>query len=239
MSVKPDKPGVLIYGGTFNPLHIGHLRLAVEAKEALGNIVSRVDFVPVKHQPLKNNSHILPFEWRMRMIQTAIGGLFDFVCCDVENSRPGPSYTYDTLINYPGTSCRDDRYFLMGSEDFCQLDKWHRGLELLNIANLVIAPRNGGTFEDLLAVTEKFWRLALKPPEITLMDLKIPAITLIRLHNGAKIYYLNIPYLDISSTAIRGAWLNGRNIAWLVPGGVLEFLDMNRQLVTRVWKGNQ
>lgn len=233
------KKGILIYGGTFNPLHIGHLRVAIEAREALDELVERVDFVPVKLQPLKNNSNILPFAWRMRMIQAAIGNLLNFACSDVENLRPGPSYTYDTLKEYPGTVCRDERYFLMGSEDFKQLEKWHRGLELPDVANLVIVPRDGFGVAAMREISDKFWPGEQNLGEASGASRKNAATSFIGLHNGGKIYYLNIPYLEISSTAIRNAWLNDGNIAWLVPEAVRDFLEMNRLEIASIWKGKQ
>lgn len=218
-------------------MHIAHLRAAIEVSEALEAQIGRVDFVPVKHQPLKNNSTILPFAWRMEMIQAVIGNMPDFAVNDVEDSRSGPSYTYDTLARYPGASCRDERYFLMGSDDFRQLEKWHRGLELPDVANLVVVPRKGFGIGKMMEIVRKFWPDDENFPRTLSIRLKNHDITVIMLHNGGKIYYLNIPYLDISSTAIREAWLNGRNIAWLVPEAVRDFLERNRQAATGVWRG--
>ena len=92
------RPGRAILGGSFNPPHVGHLRLAVEAREALGDLVRGVDMVPCAQPPHKKTGHLLPFELRAAMLEAALAPLPWLRCNRLEALRDGPSYTWDYRI---------------------------------------------------------------------------------------------------------------------------------------------
>lgn len=223
------REGVLIYGGTFNPPHIGHLRLAIESREALG--LERVDFVPSATPPHKSAKGILPFELRCRMTEAAITKEKGFACVTLEGDRPGPSYTYDTLQDYPGVKNSRNRYFLLGSQDYKLLPAWSRGLELGKVANLVVAPRGDFDCEAFRLETLKMWPDA---KQVNFLSENV-GMTM-RLSNGAIIYYLFVPRLEISSTEIRGAWLAGKNVDWLAPGSVLKIMQQEEAVIRPCWR---
>ena len=93
-------PGRAILGGSFNPPHVGHLRLAIEAREALGDLVQGVDMVPCAVPPHKAQSGMLPFELRASMVAACAESIPWLRCNRAEALRQGPSYTWDTLCAY-------------------------------------------------------------------------------------------------------------------------------------------
>lgn len=227
---------ILIFGGTFNPLHNGHLRLAIEASSVLGACIDSTVLMPAKIQPLKNPGTMLPYEWRCKMVSDALADLLNYECSMVEGRRDGPSYTYETLRNYPDTSSREERFFLLGSEDFAQLGKWHKGLELPDVCNMVVAPRGDFGLTDFEQTLKKLWPgklISIIPVEDRLNNSRLWQATL---HNGGKIFYISIPYLEISSTYIRFAWLRNENVAFLMPDSVLRFMNLNRKEIMAWWQ---
>lgn len=226
---------ILILGGTFNPLHIGHLRVAIETWQALGKLITRVELLPVNMQPLKDPLGILPFEWRCQMIEDSIKPLLNFSCNQIEGKRCGPSYTYDTLIAYPQTETPQQRFFVLGSEDFSQLKKWKNGTRLPEISNLVVIPRYGDDLDMFSRTVKSLWPEFEGKPE-RMQKKPLSEVWQVTLHNGGKIYYVKIPFLNISSTYIRKSWLKNENIAWLVPEPVLRFLNYNHQQIQFIWE---
>lgn len=219
--------GILVYGGTFNPVHIGHLRLAIEAKARLGKRISRVEFVPSANPPHKSSKGILPFALRVKLLNAVLKTLPDMYCNEIEAQRPGLSYTYDTLREYGDRARRDDLYFLLGSQDFALLPTWRRGLELPRLCNLVIAPRDGFLQDDFVSLATRLW------PYSSLAHAETP---IMQLHNCGKIYYLSIPQLEISASQIREIWLAGGNVDYLTPQPVLDILAAEKELVTACWQ---
>ncbi|MDO5483370.1 MAG: nicotinate-nicotinamide nucleotide adenylyltransferase, partial [Desulfovibrionaceae bacterium] len=92
--------GRLLFGGSFNPPHVGHLRLAIEAREALGQLVDGVDLLPCAHPAHKQGRGLLPFALRAAMLEAAVAPLPDIRCNRLEAARAGTSYTWDTLGLY-------------------------------------------------------------------------------------------------------------------------------------------
>lgn len=143
-----------IFGGSFNPLHAGHLRLAIEALELLG--LARVEFVPCLAPPHKPGADLLPFDLRARCIEAAVAGRPGLAVNRVEGALPPPSYTFRTLEHLRAQYRRERRepgadaaasparpVFLLGSADFLTLPHWHRGLELPLLADMAVLPRAG------------------------------------------------------------------------------------------------
>lgn len=231
--------GRLILGGTFNPLHIGHLRLAIGASEMLSDFVDQVDFVPAFFPPHKRMRGVLPFSTRVDIIKTVIRDIPNFYCNDLESSRPGPSYTYDTLKLYNKLYESENLYFLIGSPDFELLATWHKGLELVKFANLIIVPRGTFRTEDFLNTIKQFWN------EDKFEQIKFNArlcnkgeSLCVSLPNAKSIYYLPLPFLDISSSLIRELWLAGKSIAYLVPDVEAVILEKRKKYIAECWQEN-
>lgn len=146
---------IVILGGSFNPVHIGHLRLAIEAGEALS--ATRCDLVPSFAPPHKQAESLLPFELRFQALQLAAKENPTLFVNDIEARRQGPSYTIDTLKAYREQFPLAELYFLLGLADFCEFGTWLAWQELPNLANLVAVPRNNQGQAEFLAAAEKFW----------------------------------------------------------------------------------
>ncbi|MDO5537231.1 MAG: nicotinate-nicotinamide nucleotide adenylyltransferase, partial [Desulfovibrionaceae bacterium] len=122
--------GIAILGGSFNPLHVGHLRLAVEIYEALGAHIARVDLVPSAHPPHKEESRVLPFALRARLAREAAAPYPWLRCSELEGERDLPSYTWDTLGLYAERERGRRIFFVLGIEDYAQLPAWRNGLRM-------------------------------------------------------------------------------------------------------------
>lgn len=229
-----EAQGLLIYGGSFNPVHIGHLRLAIEAREILAALVANVDFVPTAAHPQKPQTDLLPFELRARMLEAVIRDLPGMRCNLLEAERSGPSYTVDTLREYRRNHRAEELYFLLGSQDYQLLSGWHDGLALSGLCNLAIAPRGNFLEEQFIKTTTSYWPDARLDTEATArMSQKGLCLSLA---NGLRIFYLSVPYLEISASRIRERWLNHLNIRFLMPQAALSLLEKNRALAQAVWR---
>lgn len=136
-----------ILGGTFNPIHIGHLILAEEAREKLG--LDKVIFVPTFLPPHKDNSNIAPASDRLTMIKLAIEGNKYFIVSDLEIKRNGRSYTIDTIKEFKDKFGSDDLYFIIGSDLLKYLEEWKDLNEIIKIVKFIAATRPGYPLEKI------------------------------------------------------------------------------------------
>lgn len=130
-----------ILGGTFNPVHLGHLLLAEGALETLG--LERILWVPARLPPHKPVDGPTPAEDRCRMVELAIAGLSRFELSRVELDRPGPSYTVDTLLTLRHQRPGDAWLILIGSDMLADLHRWHKIREAMTLATFAAVPRPG------------------------------------------------------------------------------------------------
>jgi len=210
-----------ILGGSFNPVHIGHLRMALEVRERLG--LDRVELVPAKRPPHKEGSDILPFETRLDLVNLAIEGVPGLGINPLEGERPGPSFTCDTLHCYRTEQPESEIWFLIGASTFLELDKWRRGLEIPALASLAVVNRweaSGRVAEfiasrwpDAEAEGEGVWFF----PE------------------GHSLRLLDIPRLDIKGGHIRRRWREGRSLRFLVPPAVEAYLEEHAAELEAYW----
>ncbi|MEK6727582.1 MAG: nicotinate-nucleotide adenylyltransferase [Candidatus Omnitrophota bacterium] len=136
-----------ILGGTFNPVHIGHLILAEEAREKLG--LDKVIFVPTFLPPHKDNSGIALATDRLSMIKLAIKTNKYFVVSDTEIKRNGRSYTIDTIKEFKERFRTDDLYFIIGSDLLKYLDEWKDLNEIIKLVRFIVATRPGFPLEKI------------------------------------------------------------------------------------------
>lgn len=166
------KVGLL--GGSFDPIHVGHLRLAQEALQALG--LDQVWLLPAHKQPLKEPLSASP-EDRLAMCRLAVEGCDWLSVCEMEVARPGPSYSVDTLRALRGAYPDHEWTFIAGTDAVMTLPSWREPERFLDLCHLAVVERGGVTWERL--------RQAL------------PADTL------GKIRRLDLPVVEVSSTQIR------------------------------------
>ncbi len=136
-----------ILGGTFNPIHIGHLILAEEARERIG--LDKIIFVPTFLPPHKDNSDIAPAKDRLNMVRLAIKGNRHFLVSDVEIRRDGRSYTIDTLKEFNKKYSRQDLYFIIGSDLLKYLDDWKDLDEIIKLVKFIVVTRPGFPLEKI------------------------------------------------------------------------------------------
>ena len=218
-----------ILGGSFNPIHIGHLRLAVEALERLG--LDRVDLVPCAVPPHKPVQGLLPFAMRVRLIELTIADSPGISVNPLESHREGPSYTWDTLTEYARTSPPGALHFLLGATDLLMLPQWRRGLELPSLSNLVVVPREASDLHTVQQFVADQFGTAATP--ITAGNAAVPAAW--RFSQGTRLLYLPIPRMEVSASSIRYGWRSSGRLAGLLHPAALHELEQNRENITETW----
>ena len=211
-----------ILGGSFNPVHAGHMRMAVEAREALG--LDRVLLMPAGEPPHKPAEGMLPFAHRLRLVELAVRGVNGLSASGMEGTRPGPSYSHDTLSLFREKNPGDELTFIMGSESFLALPAWRRGLEIPNLCSLAVALRRGVSREDAAVFAQKSWPGAevLSPGRL-------------RFPSGTLLTCVDMPQLEISATDIRRRWRRRLCLAMLVPQAAEEILERGGSAYDQAW----
>jgi nicotinate-nucleotide adenylyltransferase len=198
-----------ILGGTFDPIHFGHLRTALELLERLE--LAEVRFVPCREPP---HRHAPPrvADMRLDMVRAAVEGESRFRVDDRELRRDGPSYTVDTLASLREEFPAQSLCLLLGMDAFLGLPKWHRWTELLSYAHVVVAHRPG-------------WVAPCDGPLGALLDRHRTAhATDVHDSTGGCIVVTPVTQLEISSTNLRSALVLGKDPRYLVPDRVREII---------------
>jgi nicotinate-nucleotide adenylyltransferase len=213
-----------LLGGSFNPVHCGHLRNALESMEALG--LDRVDLVCAAQPPHKAAAaEVAPFEDRFALVQAAVDGVAGLAASDIEAKRDGPSYTVETLEAYRRLAPSAELYFLFGLETLYQVHTWREGLRLPDLANLVALQRKKDDPGRLPGYVAKHWPGARSLGESAW---EFPS--------GAGLRLLEAPVLEVSGTDIRQRWLAGRSVRCLVPAAVAAAMEERRAVLERAWR---
>jgi len=205
----PDRRAIGVLGGTFDPVHIGHIRLAIEARELLR--LATVRFVPL-NQPNHRGPPLVDGATRFDMLAGALDDQH-LIADDRELTRGGTSYSIDTLISLREELVDTPLCLLLGADAFHGLCTWHRWNELLDFAHLIVVDR-------------PIARTPLDPRIEALID--ATGSTDPDVLNTApcgSIYFQPIPLLPISSTDIRARIVAGRDISYLVPGSVAGMIE--------------
>jgi nicotinate-nucleotide adenylyltransferase len=190
-------------GGTFDPVHNGHLTIAEEARAKLD--LHEIIFVPAGQPWLKSDSIISPAIDRLEMVRLAIEPYPYFRLSNIEVERAGPSYTVDTMEQLKTELGENTRlFFLMGWDCLAQLPQWHQIIRLIELCTLVAMPRPG-----------------YPGPDLKNLDKAIPGLS-------AKIVMLDSPRIDISATVIRECVAGGLSISSFVPLKVAAYIRQKR-----------
>jgi nicotinate-nucleotide adenylyltransferase len=185
-----------ILGGTFDPIHYGHLAIAEEARIALQ--LDRVLFVPAAQQPLKRGAHIATPEQRLAMTQLACAHNDTFEVSRIELDRPGPSFTLNTLETLHAAEI-GELHFILGADALADLPRWYGVVRILQLARIIAVGRPGSA------------------PDLTVTGQALPALS-------ERLSVLEGPGLDISSTTLRQRIADGRPIRYQTPDAVVTYI---------------
>jgi nicotinate-nucleotide adenylyltransferase len=209
---------VAVLGGSFNPIHHGHLLLADEILEILG--ADRVLFVPAAVPPHKAPADLAPATDRFAMVQLAIAGHAGFAVTDLELRRPGPSYTVDTLRELAAGG--DELFFVIGSETFLDLLSWREPRQVAALARLVVIPRAGSPFDPQSAAAQKVLR------EIGLADSGFAHVSVGEPVPPRAVLIAHVTSLPISASDLRRRVRAGRSLDYRLPAAVIEYVRAHR-----------
>ena len=194
-------------GGTFNPIHFGHLRLAEEVREKLE--LSKIIFIPSSIPPLKKTD-VIPAEFRLEMVRMAIESNPFFELSDIECRRQGISYTLYTLEELRKIYVNTEIVFIMGIDSFLELPLWYKPEEVVQLTDFAIMNRPPHS------ITEIYSSPFLKTTEMTDSD----GIITLELVSGKRVYMLEVQGLDISASRLREKIRRGESIKYLLPESV-------------------
>ncbi len=199
-----------LFGGTFDPVHNGHLRVAEEVREHFG--LDRLYFIPALAQPLKQRVKVTPAADRLKMVEMATRGNKSFRVSQVELQRGGLSYSIETIRLFARKF--GDLYFLVGLDAFSDIDKWKHYRDIFEQAHLVVLVR---------PMQRRVKQADLFPADVR-REVKRTAEGVYEHRSGKKIYFHPVTQLDISSTMIRQLVARGLSIRYLVPSAVERYI---------------
>lgn len=208
-----------ILGGTFDPIHLGHLRLAQELAEGLG--LHQVRFIPAGLPPHRTPPFASP-QQRLEMARLGIAGNPLFVLDEREIAKPTPCYTVETLLDLRCELGETQPLCLfMGADAFLGLSTWHRWRELFELAHIAVAQRPG--FPGLTRAA------ATMPPELRteLNRRLVNEPEALRGASAGAVIVQPVTALDISATQIRQALAAARSPRYLLPDAVLDYIQTN------------
>jgi nicotinate-nucleotide adenylyltransferase len=203
--------GTALFGGSFNPIHYGHLLLADDVRERLG--LDRVLFVPAGAPPHKTAAHLAPAADRYQMVKLATAAHLGFAVSDLELRRTGPSYTVDTLeaLRLP----RGALFLLIGSETFLDLLSWRTPRRLTELARIVVIPRAGSAFDPESAAALKVLREIGEDRFAPVEGGAVP-------EHGVLI--VPAASLPVSASDLRRRVREGRSLAFRLPDAVIAHI---------------
>ncbi len=198
-----------IFGGTFDPIHYGHLRPALDVADQLG--LDRIHLIPSARPPHRSEPQATP-EQRLTMLQLAVKNSPKFVVDDRELQREGNSYTIDTLQSLREEYPDSPLYLMLGTDAFSYIQTWHRWDELLDLAHIVVMRRPDETLE-MSESLEKWYQQHL-------------AVSGNVYRQTGIIWPVNVTQLAISATDIRHKFSQQMNPQFLLPDAVIQLVGM-------------
>ena len=192
-----------ILGGTFDPVHSGHLIIADVARAQLN--LNEVLFIPAGRPWLKPERVITAAEHRLNMLRLSLDDTPYFSISEIEIERSGPTYTIDTLNTLKEQlNDEDELFFILGQDSLIQLPQWHEATDLIELCYFVAVPRPG-----------------VKKPDLKALEAEIPGVT-------QRVMLMKQPQVDISATDIRERVARGLSVRHLVPEPVNRYIKENR-----------
>lgn len=206
-----------ILGGTFNPIHLAHLRIAEETRDKFA--LDRVIFIPAATPPHKPQVGELSFADRFEMVRLAVADNSSFTVSDMEGVRGGRSYSIDTLRALKLEHPEDELYFIVGADSFNDIATWREYAAIFALCNVVCVQRPGSTVKSLAKAL---------PVAIAGEFCYNESAKKLSHSSGNAVYALDGVLLDISSSHIRLLARGGRSIRYLVPDTVEHYIKGKR-----------
>lgn len=192
-----------VLGGTFDPIHMGHLKVAEEARDRLN--LAQTLFMPAGQPWLKLNNAISPAEHRLEMVRLAIADKPYFKLSTMEIERAGPTYTVDTIAELQAQlGAGDEIFFILGWDNLTQFPHWHQPARLIKLCRLVAVPR-----------------VDYPPPDLASLDVALAGLS-------QRVILLDEPRIDISASEIRRRVAKGLTISQLVPEPVERYIKEHK-----------
>ncbi|MFZ5450424.1 MAG: nicotinate-nucleotide adenylyltransferase [Thermodesulfobacteriota bacterium] len=213
---RPKRLG--LFGGTFNPIHYGHLRTAEEVVEALE--LTRLWFIPAALPPHKTDRQLPSFETRLEMTRLAVGRHPRISVSDIEGRRPGKSYSIETLRQVRQEYGQEwELYFILGLDAILEITTWKDYVELFTLCHFVVLDRPGYDRGELEAVLRR---------EVHPKFSALPEAQGFQHPGGNKVFFLATTLLDISATRIRMLVGQRRSSRYLLPEKVRRYIIKNK-----------
>lgn len=192
-----------IMGGTFNPIHMGHLIMAENAYEQYR--LDEVIFLPSKNPPHKRSADLVKEEDRKKMISLAIDGNSHFSMSTLEFEREGKTYTIDTMEILRKENPSNEYFFLIGADSLYNLESWHRSEDLMGMTSFLVATRDQYSYKEMNVFAES-----------------------LKEKYGADIAFLNTPTIEIASRELREKVRLKKSITYYVPERVREYIRTHK-----------
>ncbi len=202
-----------ILGGTFNPIHLGHLRSAEEVREVFA--LDRIYFVPAAQPPHKSTRPLVAATHRLKMVELAVANNPFFIPSTIELERSGPSYSIDTIRRFRVDLPSSSLFFILGLDAFREIHTWKEYTLIPSLCNLIVTSRPGISTPPV----DQFLPVAL---QTTLWY--DPAIKMYHHISGHCLAFHEIQGLNISASQIRKIALQGRSLRYLVPSAVEAYI---------------
>jgi nicotinate-nucleotide adenylyltransferase len=205
-----------LFGGTFNPIHQGHLRGAEEIRETFQ--LEEVIFIPSSIPPHKGTEEVIEAKHRLEMVRLAISNNPHFSTSDIELSRPGKSYSIDTL-QYFLESLQKAPYFILGGDAFMEIETWKEFQNLFSICHMIVMTRPGSQKNTLSS----------QLPRALIPNFHYDPHEKAWIHtSGHHLHFTEISFLDISSTKIRELIKKRKSVRYLIPTEVEVYIEKHR-----------
>jgi nicotinate-nucleotide adenylyltransferase len=201
-----------LFGGTFDPIHWGHLRSAEEVREAFR--LDRIIFIPTSIQPLKSDAASAAAE-RLAMVRLATADNPAFSVSDIEVKRPGKSFTIDTLRDFAARRPKASIYFIIGLDAFRDIGRWKDVKALFELAHFIVTSRPGSG--------NQFGSAAIPVAARKSFCYDRPRDAF-RHASGTRLHFLRLTYIAISASEIRSRVRAGKSIRYLVPEKVERYI---------------
>lgn len=215
-TVRSENKRIGIFGGTFNPVHFGHLRAAEEVRQTL--VLDLMVLMPSARPPHKNQTDLAAAEQRLEMVRRARRGNPFLACSAFECRKPGTSYSVETLAYFRQCFPGAELFFVLGWDAWAEIEGWYDFPRFFGLADFVVISRQGCEPWRESRVQSLF-------PFALQAEFCYESENCYRHLSGHRLFFMSVTRLDISSSQVRREAVAGRSLRYLVPEGVAEYIS--------------